>query len=79
MYKTYLVVSRATYLLGTTSVNNCLVLLFAATSLTSDRVMSPNGSFSTVLNTFVRIRTRRSVKLRGGGGFEVVRFFEKGA
>ena len=81
MYKTYLVVSRATYLLGTTSVNNCLVLLFAATSLTSDRVMSPNGSFSTVVNTFVLEWGQGVVLSWGGGGgeFEVVRFFEKGA
>ena len=27
----------------------------------------------------VRMRTRRGVKLGGGGEFEVVRFFEKGA
>ena len=67
MYKTYLVVSRATYLLGTTSVNNCLVLLFAATSLTSDRVMSPNGSFSTAVNTFV-LEWGQGVVLRWGRG-----------
>ena len=67
MYKTYLVVSRATYLLGTTSVNNCLVLLFAATFLTSDRVMSPNGSFSTAVNTFV-LEWGQGVVLRWGRG-----------
>ena len=62
--------SRATFLLGTTSVNNCLVLLFAATSLTSDRVMSPNGSFFTVSCEYLwfRRRTRRGVKLRSGRG-----------
>ena len=59
--------SRATFLLGTTSVNNCLVLLFAATSLISYRVMSPNGSFSTVVNTFV-LEWGQGVVLSWGGG-----------
>ena len=60
--------SRAAFLLGTTSVNNCLVLLFAATSLTSDRVMSPNGSFSTVVNTIV-LEWGQGVVLSWGGGW----------
>ena len=49
------------------SVSNCLVLLFATTSLTSDRVMSPNGSFSTVLNNFV-LEWGQGMVLRWGGG-----------
>ena len=62
--------SRATFPLGTTSVNNCLVLLFAATSLTSDRVMSPNGCFFHSCEYLcVRMRTMRGVKLWGGGGW----------
>ena len=74
--------SRATFLLGTTSVNNCLVLLFAATSLTSDRVMSPNGSFFTVSCEYLwfRRRTRRGVKLRWrgeGGDSKLCRAFLK--
>ena len=62
--------SRATFLLGTTSVNNCLVLLFAATSLTSDRMMSPNGSFFTVENTQFVLEWGQGVVFGwvGGGG-----------
>ena len=43
--------------------------------------MSPNGSFSTVVNTFVLEWGQGVVLSWGGGGgeFEVVRFFEKGA
>ena len=40
--------------------------------------MSPNGSFSTVLNTFVLEWGQGMVLSWGGGEFEVVRFFEKG-
>ena len=75
--------SRATFLLGTTSLNSCLVLLLAATSLTSDRVMSPNGSFFTVSCEYLwfRRRTRRGVKLRwrgeGGGDSKLCRAFLK--
>ena len=67
------------YLVQVTSVNNCLVLLFAATSLTSDRVKSPSGSFFTVLNTFdLEKNTRRGVNfVGGGGGFEVVAFLKR--
>ena len=80
MYKTLLwVVPLSTFSLGTTSVNNCLVLLFAATSLTSDRVMSPNGSFATVESTFVLEWGQGMVLSWGGGKFEAGRFFEKGA
>ena len=43
--------------------------------------MSPSGSFSTVVNTFVLEWGQGVVLSSGGGGegFEVVRFFEKGA
>ena len=44
--------------------------------------MFPDGSFSTVVNTFV-LEWGQGVVLSWGGGvvgeFEVVRFFEKGA
>ena len=69
------------YLVQVTSVNNCLVLLFAATSLTSDHVKSPSGSFFTVLNTFdLEKNTRRGVNfVGGGGGIRSCGFFEKEA
>ena len=71
--------SRATFLLGTTSVKNCLELLFAATSLTSDRVMSPNGSFSTVVNTqFVLEWGQGGVFGWVGGNSKLCAFLKRG-
>ena len=67
MYKTSLWVVPLSVSVPLRSVSNCLVLLFATTSLTSDRVMSPNGSFSTAVNTFV-LEWGQGVVLRWGRG-----------
>ena len=58
---------------------NCLVLLFAAKSLTSDGEMSPCGSFSTVVNTFV-LELGQGVVLSwgGGGNLKLCAFLKRG-
>ena len=78
MYKTSLWVVPLSVSVPLRSVSNCLVLLFATTSLTSDRVMSPNGSFSTVLNTFVLEWGQGMVLSWGGGGIRNCALFWKG-
>ena len=78
MYKASLWVVPLSVSVPLRSVSNCLVLLFATTSLTSDRVMSPNGSFSTVLNTFVLEWGQGMVLSWGGGDSKLCAFLKRG-